>query len=237
MRGFPVRGIGRNRLLLDDEAAALIEVAEDAPAEVDVPNQPGFDFGDAIGGHGDRHGAFHAPVDHGLAVWLVEVGVGLESQRDQLAPGFLVLGAGVFVKEGVGQGGDHVAGAAVIVLLALLFLYELLRVDEQALQALIFFLTVGGTERLAVDQKQTANDAVVCFDHLAGFSAVGSFPGEPEGVVGIVGVRLQLVVDGLTNQNHRIGGQVGLGRDLRRPRTRRPQHDGGGFEPERRFSN
>lgn len=185
----------------------------------------GFDLGNVVGGHGDRHRALHALVNRGFALRRIEVGVGLEIQHDQLTPGFLVLRSGVFVEEGVGQGRDHVAGAAIIVFLALLLLRKLLRVVDQTLQAFVFLFTIGGAERLAVDHQQAADHALIGFDHLAGFNVLGPFLGEPVHVVRGVVLRRDIIGDGFAHQVGGIGGQVRFRRPLRRPGQRGQQQD------------
>ena len=66
--------------LFEEERAALVELAEDSPAVVDVADSPAFEAGDPVLGGIDPELAGHAFESLGFEVFWIEAGVGLEAE-------------------------------------------------------------------------------------------------------------------------------------------------------------
>ena len=145
MGGVPMGG--RDLALFDEEAAAFVEASQDSPSEVDVLEERAVDFGQAHGGFVEHELALHSGEDGDLAAGRIVAGAGGELEGVEL----MAVGSRVAVEvdevKGVGDGGEHFAGAGVVLLLVFQFVLHLLGVQHGA-DARVLVPLLPGVERL-----------------------------------------------------------------------------------------
>ena len=212
MRGAPlvVAYIG----LFEQERAALIELADQAPSVVDGAEALAFEVGDALLGYIDPEFAGHAFEDLGFKGLGIEPWIGLEAEAVAGAlRGF--DDAVELIEEGVGQGADDFSGAFGVALLTLLAMTLEAGVVEEALQTGSFRLLAFCAQRAVVYGDEAGDVAVFGFyDELGGGEArAGLVQAILHGVGGVPG-RFDLGLQDALHQGLRffVGkGSWGLG--------------------------
>jgi len=191
--GVPVR---RSDLtFFYQEAPAFIQPAEDPPSEFDIFDERAVHLGQAPGGLIHRKLPLHSGEDLELASGWHIPGPGSELQGGERMPILRRQRVDVGEVEGLGNRGNQLACARVVVLVLLQFAPHRGRVGRLAKPLLFGGLLFGG-ERLLVDQDHAAHHAAGCFHqvlHLraAWRAALALLPGVQVRLI----VVLQLVFD------------------------------------------